>query len=418
MSVPSYLGGCGSVHSKQFTDYLKSSLHGGLVIDKHPAPVTLSLITVDRKDIDYMTSDRPDFESSVRYHIDNIRSGATQEPILVHALPDSTPEKPHYMVIDGSARLEAMHRIGQDTDIVAVENSFLGDLGSKIKKSGSGFLVKADRFGHKASDATAQYVAEKTHQGLVAGKEYGKELAKSRYYDIKESAAQTRRDIREGIGRAYSGFKERGKENLLALLSSGEIKKLLAQAQSSDLYVSSNAKRILRTRYPLVWENTPWSEQVVRHINVSETGKSYAEGVKEREASTTKATQEKAQQLENKQAYLEHRPAKNLLLEQKKAAENASQKLLIEQREHEKEVVKLAHPQPVPVLLHKKTADELENELSTKMQERDEARSREKLEKSLEKKREKETKKRKELNLVVGRELFPTPHKPITKTDK
>jgi len=117
----------------EYYHYVENSLHGGLDVGKFAEPVNLKLIKVRADQLDSYTSNRPDFEDSVQFHIDEIRNGKTITPILIHKLPSG-----RYQILDGNARVEAYRRLGI-TSYPAVEN-ILAAIGSAIGAVAAGAI--------------------------------------------------------------------------------------------------------------------------------------------------------------------------------------------------------------------------------------------------------------------------------------
>lgn len=169
--------------SKQYLRYLGHSLHGDLYIEKHPSVVELKMITVNEDQLDPMIVDRPDFERSVQWHIDELRQGKLFSPLLVHRVPGSD----RFIIIDGNARYQAMKRLGLHGPYTVVENSFtdvLSKIGGGIKKAtqaGTKFLVRsgkqAAKFGVKLAKATGEATVDIAKKGIKAGVEAAKETA-------------------------------------------------------------------------------------------------------------------------------------------------------------------------------------------------------------------------------------------------
>jgi hypothetical protein len=251
-----------------YISFVKGSIHGPLELRKKTGNVVLSLLPVRRGDLDYFFSDRPDFLESVAYWRDQIKNGRTVPPILVHRMPNGK-----YAVLDGCARVQAYKEMAID-EYPAVENSL-----TDILRRGA---VKAQNIISKGAEYAARKTYELPRAGLKFGKEYGKELAKSTRFEIGERAKEARESAVGGMRKFYEEQKERGKFELLQMLQSGEVKRLLLQAESKSSYVSNLAKQRLQKYYPLVWANSKYAPKVsiVRHEEIR--GRGYPEEVAER----------------------------------------------------------------------------------------------------------------------------------------
>ena len=209
--------------ASSYMNYVQDSLHGGLEVNKFAEPVQLKLIRVKSDQLKAMTSDRPDFEESVQYHLDEIRNGKTISPVLVHWSPDGK-----FQILDGNARAEAYRRMGI-TEFPAVENGLLSSIGKA-----AGTVVKG---------------------AAVVG----------------SAAIKTGAKAAKVVGSAAKGFSIRRVQDVRA-------RRLLTQIYEGTPTQVTFAKAELRRRFPAVYNeafptqqaNIPTSVIIHRHETIKE----------------------------------------------------------------------------------------------------------------------------------------------------
>jgi hypothetical protein len=206
--------------SHKYMKYVEKSLHGDLKINRTAGPVCLKLTTVNRDQLDFFTSSRPDFEESVQYHMDEIRNGKTISPILVHKLPSG-----RFAILDGNARVEAYRRLNI-TSYPAIENSFA----DTISKIGSGVKKAAKKGGEYLVKGATKFV-DVAKRAAIAGSKVATEMA-------KKGATTGVETVRESAVGAWEKAEQGNVRNLIntALYSTDQVKRTFARSTLRNFY--------------------------------------------------------------------------------------------------------------------------------------------------------------------------------------